>query len=362
MSAIALTALPENFYAVFFAKFIAGIGHGLGYVIVIQHYGEICQDELRGKIGTMIHLFILKGGIMSGSAIINFLLKHDFLMDPNRFFGIHSLVFSIVAILLVHFFYKESIVTLIQSGKEQTAMKTLKILRSEEEATPEIIRNISEIKMMIAEDKYKNSEIFSEGNCRALAVVTLLRVAYVLTFNYSLKYIHIYMTRHSTSGIDYTFILNLVHTLTTVAVMFTIDKGRRKHFFLSACGTSAVLIIFGCIRASIHANHDLLVFVMFVGFEFFSAVGLGLTAHIYSTEAFPLPKKTASIAFSSIIESCLQILFIIWVENQIYSWVFDIVLLFVTGGILVPIIFYLFHNLPETKCLSLREARSKFLE
>lgn len=356
-----MTALPESYYAVFFAKFIAGIGHGLAYVIVIQHYGEVCEDKLRGKIGTMIHLFILKGGIMSGSAIINFLLKYDFLMDPNRFLGIHSLVFSIVAICLVHFFYKESIVTLIQFGKEQKAIKTLKILRNENEETPEIRKTLNEMKMMVAEDKYKNPGIFSEGNVKPLIIVTLLRVAYVLTFNYSLKYIHIYMTRHSTSGIDYTFILNLIHTFSTVAVMFTIDKGRRKHFFLSACGTSAVLITFGGVRASIHANHDLLVFVMFVAFEFFSAIGLGLTAHIYSTEAFPLPKKTASIAFSSIVESLLQIIFIIWVENQIYSWVFDIVLLFVTGGLLVPIIVYLFYTLPETKCLSLREARSRFL-
>lgn len=355
-----MISLPEYFYAVFFARFVAGIGHGLAYVVLVQHFGEICEEKYRGRLGTSLHLFFLKGGIISGSMVINF-FSVEGRMDPNRFLGIMSLFLSCIAILMVLIFYKESIVTLIEMGREDEAIKTMLVLRRQTEETPESKESFNQMKMMVAEDKHNNSNIFSEENLKALLVVTLLRIAFVFTFNYALKYIHIYMTHNSKSGIDYTFILNTIHTASTFAVLFTIDKGRRKHFLISACGTAATLIVFGSLRVSIYKDSEILVFVMFVLFEFFSAIGLGLTAHIYSTEAFATSKKPGSIAFTSIIEQCFQIGFIAWVSNQRYSHLFDVILLFTSGFVLTMITIYLFFALPETKNVSIRKARSRFL-
>lgn len=249
---------------------------------------------------------------------------------------------------------------LIQTGRDNQALKTLMLLRGETDETPETMESFNEYKMMVAEDKYIDSGIFSDGNSKPLLSVLCLRVCFVLTFNYALKYIHIFMTHNSSSGIDYTFILNLVHTSTTVAVLFTIDKGRRLHFLISGCGSSVVLITFGFQRLSVYANTDLLIFIMFVLLEFFSAIGLGLTAHIYSTEAFPTAKKPASIAFTSICEFCMQIFFIVWVDNKLNPNIFDIVLLLSSGFILVALTVYLFFSLPETRLLSIRRAKIKF--
>ena len=359
--AILMISIPQSFYAIFFARFVAGIGHGLAYVAVVQHFGEICDRQMRGRLGTSLHLFILKGGIISGSLVIRFFSAQS-RMDPNRFLGIFSLCLSCIAMLMTLVFFKESIVTLVQQKKENEAVEMLVLLRGQSKETPEITAEVNEIKMMLAEDKHKSSDIFSDGNLKPLLIVTLLRIAFVLSFNYGLKYIHVVMTHKSKSGTDYTFILNLIHTFVVVFVMFTIDNGlRRNYFMVSAVGTSLILIVFGCLRASMYADLDLLVFIMFVCFEFFSAIGLGLTAHIYSTEAFATPKKSASIAFSSIIEHICQIAFLIWVDNQIYSNSFDIILLIFSGSVLGAITIYLFLYLPETRSLSICETKNKFL-
>lgn len=361
IAAIILISAPQYFYAVFFARFIAGTGHGLGYVVVVQHFGELSDEKIRGRMGASLHLYLLKGGIISGSAVINFFGVPG-RMDPNRFLGLFSLFINALAIVMTLMFYHESIITLIQSGRDAHALKTLMLLRGETEETPETMESFNEFKMMVVEDKYADSGIFSDGNFQPLVSVLCLRVCFVLTFNYALKFIHIFMTHNSNSGIDYTFILNLVHTFTTVAVLFTVDKGRRKHFLVSGIGSGVVLIIFGFQRLSAYANYDLLIFLMFVLFEFFSAIGLGLTAHIYSTEAFPTAKKPASIAFTSIIEFCLQIFFILWVDNRFNPKIFDIVLLLSSGFVLKALTAYLYFNLPETKLISIRKAKQKFLE
>jgi hypothetical protein len=294
---------------------------------------------------------------VSGSAVISFFAVEG-RMDINRFLGICCLFFSVLAIMLTVIFYKESPLTLIKKEKEVEALKTMLLLRGEVEETPEIAETLDEFRAMVAEEKHLNTGIFRQGNLRPLVVVLLLKVAFVLTYNYAMKYIHLNITKNA--KINYNFILNLVHTFTVVFVLFTIDKGRRIHFMISGFGTSLILIVFGALRASVFAHSDFLVFVMFVAFEFFSALGIGLLTVTYSTEAFSTPTKPGSIAFTGVLESCLQILFVIWAENVVYSNVFDVVLLLFSGSILGLISVFLLRKLPETTNISLRSARNKF--
>lgn len=356
-----MISFPLIYNAIFFAKFIAGVGHGLAYVIAVQQIGEICVDTMRGRFGTSLHLFLLKGGIMSGSLVIKFFTIKD-RMDPNRFLGIISLCLSALSIMTTLIFYEESILTLIEHGQDSDALKILMLVHGETEETPEVIKHFNEFKMMIADDKNSKSGIFKDGNLRPLIIVIMLRVAFVLTFNYALKHIHSYVNVTKNSEIDYTFILNFVHAFTTFVVVFTIDSGRRKHVLIATIGTSATMLIFGSLKASMYANSLWFIFIIFVLFEFFSAIGLGLTAHIYSSEAFATAKKTQSIAFTSIIEFLMQILFIVWTDNQIYFHSFDATILLTSGFFLTLLTFYLFFNLPETKNVSIRKTRSKFLE
>lgn len=361
LSAILLIAIPQYYYSVLIARFIAGIGHGFAYVAVCQHFGEISIDTQRGRIGTSLHLFMLKGGIISGNVIINY-FSVDSRMDPNRFLGICCLFLCCFAILATLTLYKESIVTLIQSSTREDAIKTMMLLQGQFEETAEITDTYNELKMMVSEDKLKSADIFSEGNLKPLIMVLLLRMSFVLSFNFAIKYIHFTLVHDSKPLFDYTFILNFAHTFVVVVVLFTIDRyGRRAHILLSAGATSVVFIIFGCLQA-FYSVSALLIFIMLTLFELFSAIGLGLTAHIYSTEAFVTTKKPGSISFTSIIEHCLQIMFVVWVQIVTDAYLLCIILLLISGIVLGFITIYFDRHLPETKNLSIREARNKFLQ
>lgn len=325
---------------------------------MIQHYGAIASDDKRGKIGTAIHLFTIKGGIISGPAVIKF-FSVEGRTDINRFLGIFTLALSLLAITLTLVFYKESPLTLVKKEKEVEALNLMLVLRGETEKTPKIAETLDEFRAMAAEEKLLNADIFRDGNMKPLLIVLLLKIAFVLTYNYSMKHVHRDITKKS--KINYTLVLNLVHTFTVVFVLFTIDKGRRIHFMISGFGTALVLIVFGALRASAFALSDFLVFIMFLAFEFFSAIGIGLTAVTYSTEAFYTMKIPGSIAFIGVLENFLQILFVIWAENFVYSNVFDVILLLLSGSILGLISVFLFQKLPETSNISLRSARNMFM-
>lgn len=336
------------------------MAHGLAYIHLIQHYGEICSDYERGRIGTAIHLFLLKGGVISSSTVIKFFTLEG-RMDVNRFLGLCSLFLTVIAILMCLEFYQESPAHLIRRGKVERALQTLMHLRKESSETPEISEQFNKLKESVAEEKLSNTTIFCRENLNALIVVLLLRLAFVLTFNYAMKYIHFDITKSSMIWSVYKFILTLVHTFTVFFVLFTIDKGKRLHFMISATGSSIILIVLGCLRTTPLSDSGLIIFIIFIAFELFSAIGIGQTSHIYSTEAFASQRKSGSIAFTCCIEHFLQILIVLFTSLETHSSVFDVTLLLTSGITLAIVTIYLYFRLPETKNLSINEARKKFL-
>lgn len=354
-----MIAVPQFHYTVFAARFIAGLAHGLAYVILIQHYGEVVADNDRGRLGTAIHLFLLKGGIISSKIVITF-FSVEGRMDANRFLGICSLVLSAIATLMTIGFYTESPARLIQTGNERRALRNYMYLRKAEDESQEISENFKKLKEEVGEDKYASPKVFSKENAHGLIAVLLLRVAFVLTFNFALNFLHHKLSKASKPWIDYSFILVFLHTWCVVATMFTIDKGRRIHLLISCVGTAIVLTTFGCLRAAGLADGALVIFLLFLSFEVFAAVGIGLTAHIYSAEAFSTLQKPGSIAFTACLEHGLQIILILLTEH-FYSNLFDEALLITSGVVVGLIAVYVYFKLPETKNISIYEARKKFL-
>lgn len=282
-------------------------------------------------------------------------------MDVNRFLGLCSLFLTMIAVLMTLKFYQESPAHLIRRGKVERALKDFMYLRKENRETPEISDSFNKLRESVAKEKLSSATIFCSENVNPLIVVLLLRLAFVVTFNYAMKFIHSGITSSSMIWSHYKFILTFAHTITVFCVLFTIDKGRRLHFITSAAGSSIMLIVLGCLRATVLSDSGLLIFIMFIAFEIFSAIGIGLTPHIYSTEAFASQRKPASIAFTCCIEHFLQILFVLSASRGAHSSVFDVTLLLSSGITLALIAIYLYYRLPETKNLSIYEAMNKFL-
>jgi hypothetical protein len=363
---------PENFLVVFWGRFIAGVGHGITYIGLIEHYGEVTSFERRGRMGASIHLFFLKGGLLSGPVFIEFFNQEEgqHYMNYNRILGITTTSICMISILMIILFYKESPIVLLRSGKDVECRNMLKLLSTTISNENKITKQFNELKCRIEEDdKFSNASIFDSENRHRLLVVVLLRFAFVLTFNYAMKkYIHVTL-EHDTqqnSIVPTAFILNLVHTLTVVFALFTIDKrGKRMYFLISSFSSSIIYIILGaCSVFELVSTFHNFVIAIFVAFEISSGVGLGITANIYSTEAFGTLKQAGSVAFTCIFEQSLQVIFIVWGTTNINGYssaLLNVILLLSSGSVLLAISIYMFLYLPlETKHLSLREARNSF--
>lgn len=391
LAALLFILQPELFIIVLVGRFIAGIGYGLVYIALIQHYGEITCAKRRGRVGTTIHLFLLKGGLISGPVVIEIFNQTQ--MNVNRFFGIISISLSSIAIVMTVIFYKESPLQLILNGRDREAREMLILLNGESiETSDEISQHFNDLKSIVEEDKFSSACIFTSGNRQQLLKVLWLRFAFVLSYNDALKrFIHItiimcniqYISGSDTADDNngeskiqpISFVLNLIHTWVVVFALFTIDRvGKRAYFLISGFATSLILLIFGAYRAtwahvdnngdSVFDNtnsrsaHVALILTILVTFDIFSALGFGSTANIYSTEAFQTSKQSGSVAFTCIFEYSLQILFVIIRHLSIeHSRLLDVALLLSSGLSLLTISLYLMAYLPETKQLSLRDAR-----
>ena len=356
IGAILLITLPDNRYAVIFGRFFSGIGHGLAYTAVLQHLADNSINHRRGLHGATIYLFMFSGIIIGNVSLPS--------MDTTRFVGVVSASITLFSLLLTLVLYKESIVTLIEKGHDEEAINVMVRLRSESNDTREIRNDFVEMKAMVMEDAIKNTKIFKEGNLTPLIQIVLLRIAFVMSFNLPLNTIRLSMIHNlsSAENSSYRLLIAAVYTIVGLVVLFTIDNGRRPHFLTSAGGASLLLIIQGVLFAFVDDIYNSISLALLIIYQIFCGIGLGLTSDVYSSEAFRSIKRPASIAFTSILENVLQIMFVILNEHLKRTTISDIIVLLVCGSVIGLITTYFYFTLPETNNMSIRQTRDKFLK
>ncbi|CAO1436498.1 unnamed protein product [Diamesa serratosioi] len=356
IGAILLITLPDYLYAVIFGRFFSGIGHGLAYTAVLIHLADNSINHRRGLHGATIYLFIFSGIIIGNVSFTT--------MDSTRFVGVVSAAITLFSLLHILLLYKESVVTLIEKGHDEEAINVMVSLRSESNDTREIRNDFVEMKAMVTEDAVKTTQIFKDGNLTPLIQMLLLRIAFVMSFNLPLNTIRLSMI-HNLSAIEnstYRLLIASVYTIVGLVVLFTIDNGRRPHFLASAGGASLLLIIQGVLFAFVDDIYNSISLALLIIYQIFCGIGLGLTSDVYSSEAFRSIKRPASIAFTSILENVLQIMFVILADNLIRTSISDIIVLLVCGTVIGLITTYFYFTLPETNNMSIRQTRDTFLK
>lgn len=360
----ALIAYPVDFYVVVFTRYFAGIAHGLCYVTIISHLSENCTKWIRAMHASANFLFLNIGLVISLPAIIAYANgKLD--VHPLRVNGIVCCVISIIAIYFTIKFSKESVIDLINAGHDIKALRTMQYLRCENFETTCIRDDFDDMKMMILEDKtIDSSSIITDSNLKPLMLTLLLKVAFVLSFNNSLNVIRLNV--HFAN--DFILVCTLLpRVLIGFIVIYTIEHGRRIHFITSSTLTAIVIIILGFLKL-FQLQYNLIDLILFIIYEIAVSLGVGSVSCVYDSEAFRTIKKTKSIAFTSIIEQILQIIFIlltIFIFNDA-SRVFELkfseeIFLFSSAALLIVITIYMFYHIPETKAVSIRRTRNMFL-
>lgn len=340
-----------------------GFAHGYAYVALIVHGSEIIHQKLRGLIIGALQLCIILSAMLTG--MFSTTMGKEGLV-PFQWIGILGVCYTILGIIFAIIMTHESPVQLMQQKQFEKALNVMVKVRNESNETWSIKNEYNELKAMVEEDSETSQNILIDGNMRPLMLITLLKVAYVLSFNYGLnmirlKYTSAFITEegYNFSGITYLSIRSIVFVFTIHSVEF---NGRKLHFIISHAGTSTLLIIFGILAFIQPSNFAIGYEVIQILLEITAGLGMGVLSDIYSSEAFNTLKKARSICITTTIEFSLHIAFIFATFNVSSSSTYEGIFLLASGGMFCALTYILYKELPETAKMSIRQTRNEFLK
>uniref|UniRef100_A0A182KGL9 Major facilitator superfamily (MFS) profile domain-containing protein n=1 Tax=Anopheles christyi TaxID=43041 RepID=A0A182KGL9_9DIPT len=356
-------AVPHNLIAVAFARSLMGVAHGMAYLVVLVHGGEILVKELRGVIISMINFCIISGALIG--AIVNPIGLDS--LTANQFLGILGLTYMLLAFILNLVICYESPVFLLQRNHDSEALRSMIKLRNESTETWEIRNEITEMKTMLSEDAITTRSIFLDGNLRPLTLIALGKIASVLSFNYAVNAIKSNVIDEvlDSNGTDIRlsiFILMSIRMVVGMGAMFSVDVvGRRALQLVSTVSTGLLMVAIGITYLATDSITSDIGMALFVACEVGASLGLTFIPDVLCSEAFNTKKKALSIAGVQMLEQILHLT----VFAIVYKWDFaeyDQVgaTLLVAGLPLLPIGYMLYRKLPETSKMSIRQARIEF--
>lgn len=356
---------PFHWYMVLTSKFIGGLAHTLNYINLVIHCGEVVVKKIRGMVVASIH-FCTAVSIFTAIVLVHALKSNPDAIEPARMIGVLGAVYCIMSLSLIPVFFRDSPVLLVKKGRYDEALELMCKLRSEKFANDEIRRDYEEINNMVAEDNKLNGWIFKEENTRPLLLVTLSTTMYVISFNFPLNYIRLTMTNLEYLKIfDLSSILILmVRMIVGIIITAMFDRFRRKSIQSASAFLSGVLLLIIGVSYVGTSKLELSPYVwltFFLVYETVGSIGMGAVQIVYASEAFPTTKKSSSLAFINIVESMLHTVLIastFFVNRRTNMFIY--IFLFGCSVLMIFISAYLYHELPETRMLSLRRARNKF--
>jgi hypothetical protein len=332
--------MPKSLYLMMVARALIGFGHGYAYLTVLVHASEIVTQKLRGMLIATLNFVTISSILVCGAVTMGFDNdKHGF--GAMQTLGVLGAIYSIMGFIL------------------------MVRLRCESTETWSIKNEYNELKAMVEEDEESSTNVFEGRNERPLLLITLLKIASVLSFNFGLNMIRLQSTTFFVSeGINYTMmILMTVRMLAAAVTLFTIDaKGRKIHFIVAFGGTSVIMILMGILIAYSSDTDNLVLLILHILFEIFGGFGIGMIADVYASEAFNTVKKPNSIMFTTSIEFLLHAFLIFITFNAITTKTFNWIFLVGSGILIMIITAFLHKKLPETAKMSIRQTRTEFLK
>ncbi|XP_053670731.1 solute carrier family 2, facilitated glucose transporter member 5-like [Anopheles nili] len=364
IGSIVSIAAPNHLIAVAFARSLMGLAHGMAYLVVLIHGGEILVKELRGVIMAAVNFCIISG-IMIGAIMSS---VNEASLEPHQFMGILGLCYMAMAFFLNLLVCYESPVFLMQRNLNAEAERSLMKLRNESTATWDIRNELTEIKAMLSEDASTTGSIFRDGNLRPLVLVGLGKIASVLSFNCAVNSVKLNVIDEVLSIKDADVSLS-VTILTSIRLvvgmfgMFTVDLyGRRALQLVSTVSTGLVLSAMGIAYLATDSITPEVGMGVLLASEVGASIGLTFVPDVLCSEAFNTKKKALTITVLHVLENALHVIIYsiifqwdYWTTQEYYGGT-----LLVAGAPLLAIAFMLYRKLPETSKMSIRQARIEF--
>lgn len=287
--------------------------------------------------------------------------------NSDRILGMFGLLFSMLGIFSTVFLTYESIPYLLRRGKDSEAVVNMLKLRNESVMTTKLTNDLDEMRLMVAQDRQDNQNIFTNGNGSATGRMVALRTLSILTNNFLLNIIMMGLTMRILDPAYYhisAVILTGIRFGGSFVPIFTTDFVRRKiHLTGSGVACGSLMLILAIIMVSVSefgSKTSWIPAALCIAFQLFASIGIDPIEHILLSEAFSTSKKAWSIAYVTAVEYILQMLLIgiFFIEGITYLTMISV--LFTTAGLMFALVFVLQLSIPETLNLTMIETRDSF--
>jgi len=377
-------------------RVVAGLGVGFVSAIIILYMSEICPRKIRGALVSG-YQFAITIGLMLAAIVVNFTKDRS---DTGQYRIPIGLQFAWGLILAIGLFLlPESPRYYVKKGNLDRARNVLARLRGQDESSPYIESELSEI---VANAEYEKSlmpsttwfgqwaacfsgSVFkAKSNLRRTILGTSLQMMQQWT---GVNFIFYYSTTflQSTGAIDDPFLTSMIFTIVNVCStpisFYTVEKfGRRPLLIWGALGMlicQFIIAIVGVtvgfnklttnaagetVARNISAVNTQVAFIAIFIFFFASTWGPG--AWVLIGEIFPLPIRSRGVALSTASN---------WLWNTIIAVITPYMVgenrgnlrssvFFVWGGLCTAAFVYSLLLVPETKGLTLEQVDQMFEE
>lgn len=345
-------------------------------MVTITHGAENVIKEMRGRLISSVN-FLIYSSVFTLTVITMYAYPYPGGIQTEQMVGIMAIVFAVMGIMFTPCITYESVVFLLYRNNDREAVECMMKLRNESVVTWNISNDLEEMKLMVTEDRLKNRNITKDNNMRPLLLMIAFSCLSVLTSNLVLNTHLIKMTMLSfmadrgvySENVDTPNIATIAAMVLSVfrfsvgmiPILFGDSFGRKKCLRLSA-GLSVVCLLMAHTLSLFLFNYsngvNWIPGVFAVAFQLFVGIGVESMQQVLTSEAFSTAKKYWSIACVAISDSVLQIVIIglAFIGDGLFVTIF----VYCSIVIIALITVLLYMKLPETRGISLRQARDEF--
>lgn len=347
-------AVPSDLLEFEAARFVGGLGIGIGSTLAPVYISEIAAPSVRGSLVTLNQLAVVLG--ILGSYLICWRFAT---LGPSAWrwmFGVG--VVPALALFTGLFFIPESPRWLAKMGRHAEARRVLIAIAGSDESADEL----EQIELSLREEKLAHLRLSSPDLRKPLFLaLTLALLQQITGINTVLYYGAMLFTeqmgQRTSSAIGANVAIGFVNVIGTLLSILWLDRiGRRKLLLWTSAGMAASLFLL-TVLFKLHHVSLLLVTLGILCYVACFAIGLGPVTWVYISEIFPSTVRGRAVSAATIILwiACLLVT-VSFLSLIHYAGPAGAFCLY--GVLSVVTCFFVYRYLPETRGKSLEEISS----
>lgn len=329
--------------------FVCEFSFGFLNIVVICHIADNVTKNYRGSIATNIPI-----GIYGLSCFAKFISFEVAVFNTLTLVPVITILLSVISIVLTYNFTYDPVTYLLQFNG-RTKAEQIYQNSNKDSATPTDLQ--SEIDEMVKAIQEENNsglrcylDVFSIGNWKPVAMISLLFILHALAFQIVIRII-----LENLSPIISSTAYQICNIAALVSSKFLMDWiGRKVLFWISGFGLIIASFV-PILQDMDYENENILENnngKILLSCLANASLWLGITplTYVYLCESFSLTKRNMSMAYVIIVSLVL---------NMIVPWNAIVDNLWCSAIAMLVMVLGVGFSLPETKRLSLRQSRNR---